>query len=262
MTHYPGITAVMPTSAHGARRQLCRVAIECFSRQTYPERQLLILNHGEPLFADKNLPDRVTEKTVQRPPTLGELRNLAFDFIHTPYFIAWDDDDWSHPERMERQYAALAHSKRQACVLAAYLTLDLTTGASFVRVGVNRRGQPGALNTILAAITEIRYPPWHRHEDSVFAEFYRERNQLRAIAMNPAMYVRTCHGENVSGRGHILRGAGRLTAKPLSPETLALRNQAAADFQKLAGISVPAWRPPAAAVPKYQARTSRTGRPR
>lgn len=232
----PGITAVMPTSGIGIRRQYAQVAIACFQRQTYAERSLLVLNHGDRLFPDGPPDSNIREVMVERPKTLGELRNLAFPHLHTSYFITWDDDDWHHPERIAVQHAHLAREDAGACILDQYLTLDVMTGVGFLRQGRSSRCK-GCCGTILARVTDIRYPARDRHEDGDFALAYRAQGCLCVVEAPDTLYIRTCHDGNRSGRSHILRrGDGRA---PLSAKTQKFLKKVRDDFETIGGIVIP-----------------------
>jgi glycosyltransferase involved in cell wall biosynthesis len=128
----PLITAVMCTPGRGARRELAKIAVACFHRQTHPRKRLLILNHGLPLDIAQH--PHVREIILGRPPTLGELRNQAFRYLETDdYAISWDDDDWYSPDRMGLQLTFIRHSGKKAAALYSYINVDIKTGEAFVR---------------------------------------------------------------------------------------------------------------------------------
>ena len=84
----PHVTAVMLTTAD--RAGMAARAVRCFESQTYPEKDLLV-------FPTDHL----------RGTTTGELRNLACAEARGDIVAHWDDDDWSHPRRIEEQVAML-----------------------------------------------------------------------------------------------------------------------------------------------------------
>ncbi len=97
-------------------------AVECFRRQTYANRELVIVVDGsavELLEHVATLNDariRCVRQTGPKIP-LGELRNLAIANALGEYICLWDDDDLSDPERVEVQLAALQASGADACLL-------------------------------------------------------------------------------------------------------------------------------------------------
>ena len=84
----PHVTAVMLTTAD--RAGMAARAVRCFESQTYPEKDLLV-------FPTDHL----------RGTTTGELRNLANAQARGDIIVHWDDDDWSHPQRIEEQVACM-----------------------------------------------------------------------------------------------------------------------------------------------------------
>lgn len=225
------VTAVMPTSGSPERRKLARLAIESFRRQTHPNRRLLILNHGDVPFGLAD--DNIREEMVQRPPTLGELRNLAFDYLEPgTWAITWDDDDWHGQYRMHRQLSHALKVKQRAVILSCYMTVDLTSGEGFVRQGRKFRAG-GCCGTILWQVGRERYPPRDMHEDSDFAVHFKERKQLGVIANPPSLYIRTCHGGNTTPREFIL---GRRLSRELYQEEREQLDEVLREFKKLGVI--------------------------
>lgn len=218
MNDTPCITAVMPTSAEGVRRRLATVSIACFLNQTYPNKHLLILNHGEqPLLTAPMA--HVRELQVIWPGSLGCLRNRAFEHIFpADLMMSWDDDDWHHPERMAYQFEELKKSGRDACVLRRYTTVNLNTGQAFVRDCRQFRCR-GACGVILCKPKPtIRYPAVSKSEDSEFAMGYASKCRLH-VADNPAeMYLRSCHDDNTTSPEKILRPSLRAVRELTGPE--------------------------------------------
>lgn len=96
------------------RPALARRAVECFRRQTYAydRRVLLILDSSDTFYAEEHEGCGVVSVSAQREGfTIGELRNCANGFC-TEYeiLIHWDDDDYSHPNRIAEQVALLQSS--------------------------------------------------------------------------------------------------------------------------------------------------------
>lgn len=123
----PTVCAVMLTAA---RPEYARRAVECFRRQTYPahRRILLIYDTGEDNEWYDARSDAENEDHIQANPwsgadtdadplrrsTVGELRNEAIGELSlgdlAPIMIHWDDDDYSHPNRIAEQVALLQSS--------------------------------------------------------------------------------------------------------------------------------------------------------
>jgi hypothetical protein len=104
------------------RPELAKKAVECFRVQTYPNKRLLVWNTGPrgPILEDPEALD--TSSQLHEPCiigaveglSIGELRNdaaeCAVDSIGPEIIVHWDDDDWSHPNRIAEQVALLQSS--------------------------------------------------------------------------------------------------------------------------------------------------------
>jgi len=95
------------------RPKLARRAVECFRRQTYSAKRLLIWDNG-PCDALSQEDDGEDGPIAWVPmmsahgATIGELRNDAASFwTEFPILIHWDSDDYSHPNRIAEQVALL-----------------------------------------------------------------------------------------------------------------------------------------------------------
>lgn len=109
----PLVTAIMLTAN---RYEMAKQAIESFRRQTYQNRRLFIFDTGTRPAIDKfGIETERWRWEESRGRTVGELRNLAIDHARVEFgaadiIVHWDDDDWSHPLRIEEQVAHLQHS--------------------------------------------------------------------------------------------------------------------------------------------------------
>lgn len=70
-----------------------------YDRQSWPRRELVIVDSSDPPLA---LPDRPDVRILHLPPgtPLGRKRNLALDAVRGEAFAWFDDDDWQHPSRL------------------------------------------------------------------------------------------------------------------------------------------------------------------
>ena len=100
------ITLIMPMYR---RWTLVQKSIKCFLNQTYPNRQLLILNDdpGHPLSIDApniqvfNLPERMI---------LGKKRQWLLDRVETDLVGSWDSDDLMYPDYLSTAIAQIEES--------------------------------------------------------------------------------------------------------------------------------------------------------
>lgn len=120
-TSEPLVCAVMLTRDRPA---MARRAVKAFRAQTYENKRLLIVNSGPhgPLLTDDEEGDMLREPClvgIDALGSIGALRNLACKIASHHYaersdrpgiIVHWDDDDWSHPNRIAEQVALLQSS--------------------------------------------------------------------------------------------------------------------------------------------------------
>lgn len=203
----PFVTAVLVTGKCPERLPLALAACEAFRGQTYPHRELLIINTGESLL--RHLADcawdfranPVREHVCDPRLTLGELRNVGL--AEAPgHTLQWDDDDWSHPERMAYQVAAQGDSQLPVTLLSQ-VRYSFTNGAAFV---LSQHPRPdyalGIPGTVLLPPTLRRYPAESRHEDT---HFLKQFPRVLIAPNPPELYLRFEHGRNTWSRRHIMQ---------------------------------------------------------
>jgi glycosyltransferase involved in cell wall biosynthesis len=94
-------------------------SIECYLRQTYPYKELIILSQGseannqqiKEYLYQLNRSDIVFQEAPVRL-SLGAMRNLSCELATGTVICQWDDDDLYHPERLIHQYKALISNTR------------------------------------------------------------------------------------------------------------------------------------------------------
>lgn len=96
------------------RPEMAKRAVECFRSQTYQNKHLLVVDN----VSEPDRPGGVVEYYAAPPErykTIGELRNFANSHAAgADILIHWDDDDWSHHNRISEQVALLQASGKQA----------------------------------------------------------------------------------------------------------------------------------------------------
>lgn len=104
----PLVSCIMPT---WDRRPFIAQAIECFLAQTWPRKELIILDDG-----DDPIKDLVPKKRILRYVRLdaristGAKRNKCCELAKGELIAHFDDDDWSAPDRLENQVTRLLAS--------------------------------------------------------------------------------------------------------------------------------------------------------
>lgn len=205
----PKISALMLTGRCLERYPLAMVAVRCFFNQTWPNKELVIVNHG-PISISSLLPieQRVHVRELrlirQESISLGELRNLSMDLAEGELLIQWDDDDWHHPIRMEVQ--ARDFVAGSVNTLGWQVRCNLDTGAAFYDF------MPGGQHmSVLFEKTAKRYEAINAREDTQFFALFDKQividNNPDNVLVDPMLYVRFYHGMNIWDSRHIMGGS-------------------------------------------------------
>ena len=200
----PLVSCVMITAN---RRRLCRRAVLCFQRQTYPQRELVVIDDGEQDLSELFTglpPQQVTYCRIAKraEATLGALRNLALEVAKGEVIAQWDDDDWYHPERLERQLTAILAGHDACCLSATLMHLNHRRFATRPYVGLLRNGVPGSI--VHRLDPRARYPDRRIGEDTAFLRHWLDRRYARLPATDAHLFIRCFHGTNSWTRKHFL----------------------------------------------------------
>jgi glycosyltransferase involved in cell wall biosynthesis len=201
------------------RLALAKRAMRSFAEQTHSRRELVVVTDGEPRFR------RALERAAaalgvdgvrfvfpdEDGWALGALRNLSLDEARGDVVCQWDDDDYSHPERLERQLAELRRSGAAACLMTDHLQLHERERLVFWvdwtdsgRIAGIEQFAPGTL--MMVPDSELRYPadgPYARAgEDSVLLAALAERAPLAPLRDAGHLWLYTFHGRNTFPADH------------------------------------------------------------
>ena len=102
MASDPTVCCIMLTKD---RPEFAARAVRCFRAQTYFNKQLVIVDNGISRFVSAEF---LQIQTI--PASIGKLRNLACESTDADIIIHYDDDDYSHPNRLAEQVAFLQSS--------------------------------------------------------------------------------------------------------------------------------------------------------
>lgn len=187
------------------RPRLLERAITCFRGQRYPEKELVIVyeSFDEPtkdILAGVGDPDIVKIEAPAEPGlTLGALRNMAVAKCSGDYFCQWDDDDYSHPERISFQMDVIAQTGLPASILMQWLIFDEKKGRAYLS---HRRPWEGSLVCMKSLLEDgVGYDNLKIGEDTPVVRNLFSRGLVFPVIM-PRLYIYTWHGGNVWSRDH------------------------------------------------------------
>lgn len=197
----PLVTAVLVTG-RAPRYWLARGSVQCFLRQTYPNKELLIINDGPESLSTGDPRIRELRFKRQKSVKLGGLRNLGLGEAMGEWVVQWDDDDWNDPRRLEWQMSQVS-GDANAYFFRNQIRYSFVRNSAFVT-----SCDEGFHGTILHHRRCFhRYPNLPLEEDSVFKGCFAKQ---RSLDNPPELFVRLFHGRNVWDEQNIM---GRLAGK-------------------------------------------------
>jgi glycosyltransferase involved in cell wall biosynthesis len=221
-------------------------SIDHFCRQTLANKDLVLVLNGGVESVQQALRDYVEslgrdDIRIFIPPgvlNLGQLRNFSLEAATGDIVCQWDDDDLYHPQRLERQLAALLEGNFEAVYLQEVMQ---HFPAANVLYWTNWRatqaaGHPGTL--MARRGVPMQYPTQggmaHLGEDTELARALIARGRVGYLAGLPHLYVYVSHGANSWDDGH-----HRMLADQLSISQALLRRREAQIREGLAPYDFP-----------------------
>ena len=187
------------------RAELCRRAVHCYLEQTYPNKELVVVDDGEQDLTEvlSVIPsEEVNYLKLEPSPdnVLGHLRNVALDAAKGDYVAQWDDDDWYHPQRLERQIAVLEAGHDAVTLSSSLMHLDTGEFVDHPYFGFLPNGVPGTI--VHRADKTVRYPELRRAEDTEYLDHWMARRYTKLDEMH--LFIRCFHGANTWEQTHFL----------------------------------------------------------
>jgi glycosyltransferase involved in cell wall biosynthesis len=184
----------------GKRPELPRRAIACYLAQTYPNKELVIVDHGDnglaELVAELKQPDIMHIRVPdQEGLTIGDLRNMTMAAARGEYVAQWDDDDWHAERRLEVQHERLRGAA--ACFLWR-LTLAWPKRNLF---GISHKRIWEASMMVKADVLP-EYPSVRLSEDEIVVRKMIEAKVRIRLIEQPELYTYVVHGNNSWGESH------------------------------------------------------------
>ena len=227
------------TVTRETRFRSLQLAVGDFARQTWGERELVIVHDGDAAFDAKlkrlaaaHDAAPIAIHRIAPGQTLGNLRNASIDAACGEIVCQWDDDDRYHPRRLELQFAAMRVENSEFCFLTDQLHLFAAERTMYWD-DWNLEAHPLNLvqGTLLGSKAALgRYPPLARGEDTpVILDLLRRNRRITRLREHGYLYVYVFDGDNAWGHEHHatisawkrFRGARLLALEPLLRARLA-----------------------------------------
>lgn len=190
------------------RKHLMKRSIACFNKQSYPNKELVVVDDGEQDLSGvlEAVPENQLNYIKLDPSednTLGKLRNISLQEANGYYLVQWDDDDWYHPERISIQASYLDDGHDACCLSGALMHLDTPEYVHHPYVGQLPEGIPGSI--MHRNDPSISYPHTRRAEDTVFLKEWMDRKYIQLPDKYSYLFIRCYHGDNTWEKEHFLR---------------------------------------------------------
>jgi glycosyltransferase involved in cell wall biosynthesis len=215
----PSISCLMVTLD---RLSLAKRSILSWAAQTYPERELVIVTDGKPRFREA-LERFVAALGLERVRfvypqgeglTLGALRNISLEAARGDLVCQWDDDDFSHPDRLMIQAGHMIRQNASACCLTDHLQLiedkRMLCWVDWTMDGAAQDTAQLAPGTIMMGRdARFRYPEAGQYarqgEDSVLLNALSQHTPVVPLSGAGYLYLYQYHGRNTFSREHHYR---------------------------------------------------------
>jgi glycosyltransferase involved in cell wall biosynthesis len=197
-TDTPLVSCLMVTRGN---IQLLRYSLECYRRQTYQNRELVVVTDSQHVERVENfiklsgIPN-VTVVRADASLTLGDLRNMTVARAQGDILMQWDDDDLNDQLRIEIFVSTLIETGAAAVFLSRWLIWWPHRNIAAIS---NRRLWEGSI----AIWREYMcvYPAMSRGEDTAALEFLT-KNHLIVEIDAPHLYVYAITGQNTWNTEH------------------------------------------------------------
>jgi len=197
----PLVSCVMPTFN---RRAFISLTLASFHGQTYPKKELIVVDDGSDSVADL-VADEPNVRYIRVPQrmSIGAKRNLGCREARGEIIAQWDDDDWYAPDRLAQQVAPILSGSADITGLANPSMLEVPAGRFWTPASTLHRRMfvgnvhGGTLVFRKNILTDnVRYPETNLAEDaSLLQQAIRRRKRLVRLE-NSELFVYLRHNRN------------------------------------------------------------------
>jgi glycosyltransferase involved in cell wall biosynthesis len=175
-----------------------RFAIDCYRRQSWPHRELIILIDRDAAALQAHvaaLGDASIRIVRVIPAPLGSLRNAAVAVARGDYVAQWDDDDLSAPSRLTEQMAVMGDAA------AVLLHRWIMWWPARYRLAISdKRGWEGTM--LARADAVLPYPDKALAEDTAMVGDMLAAGRDVRLYDRPDLYCYVAHGRNAWNNRH------------------------------------------------------------
>ena len=194
----PRVSCLMVTQ--GSRFALAREAGREFLRQTWPGKELVVIDDSEDSRLERWIDSQADSDItfIRLPPKrylLGELRNIACECARGEWIAQWDDDDHSHPDRLATQMHLALSVEADACLLQRTNVAMAGGGMAMLQRRLWENSHLTRKEVMPA------YANKARGEDTPSVIEVAARSRI-VVADIPHLYVYSMHGDNTYGSSH------------------------------------------------------------
>lgn len=115
------VSCIMPTCR---RDRFILAAVDCWRRQTYEPKELIILDDGEGMTISG---PGIQYERIPKKMMTGSKRNACCELARGEIICHFDDDDWSDPGRIEDQVTRLKSTQKPITGYGTLLFWDTLT---------------------------------------------------------------------------------------------------------------------------------------
>ena len=189
------IYAIMITGKDTCRTEYAKLAVQNFFNQTYPNKYLIIINHGHRNVMPQsniNLPNVIEIYIDKKHMKLGDLRNIALEIVpYNALWMPWDDDDYRAPELMFELYKKVKHN-----ILVSLSTrCEYNKLTEYIWQIFMHHGMPIFL---AKKHYKLRYLSKDTMEDTQILTDAKSIGHVKIIKNKPDIYIRLIHNNNTS----------------------------------------------------------------
>lgn len=187
------VTCICPTMS--SRALWLAQAVRCFQDQTYPDLELIVV--ADDRSAEDLLEGDGRVQLLVLPEVVGVKRNFACSHAAGEIIVHWDDDDYSHPNRIAFQVARLQESGK---AVTGFGSMRFTDGR---QSWLYEEGGLFGLGTSLcyrrAWWLQNRFEPWNVGQDEDFVSRAIRAGVMDSVPAGDLMHA-SIHAGNTSPR--------------------------------------------------------------